>query len=93
MEDDVNLYACIQSMKNKWLEYFKIISPIYFACVFYPRCKLDGLHEYLSTYYEILKLDVNFMLYLMKLRKKFMPYLMNKIEFIVQVLISPSWRN
>ena len=30
-----------------------------------------------------------FMLYLMKLKNKFIPYMMNIIEFIVQVLISP----
>ena len=44
-------------MKNKWLEYFKTIPSIYFvACVFDPH-KLDGLHDYLKAYYEILQVD------------------------------------
>ena len=45
-------------MKNKWLEHFKIISLIYLvACIFYPRCKLDGLHDYLKAYYDIIQVD------------------------------------
>ena len=45
-ENEVNLFACIQAMKNKQLEYFKIIPPIYLvACVFDPHYKLDELTD------------------------------------------------
>ena len=78
-------------MKNKWLDYFKIISPIYLvAYVFDQHYKLDGLHEYLSTYYEILK----FYVYAIFIEvKKIMLYMKNIVEFIVHVLISPSLPN
>ena len=57
-ENDLNLFFCIQTMKNKWLVYFKIISSIYLvACVFDPRWKLDGSHDYLKAYYDIIQVD------------------------------------
>ena len=57
-ENDLNLFSYIQVMKNKWLEYFKIIPSIYLvACVFDPRCKFKGLHDYLKAYYDIIQVD------------------------------------
>lgn len=61
-ENVEDLKLPIKAMKDRWLDYYKSISLITLvACVFDPRCKLDGLHEHLTTYYEYLDLqfDVN----------------------------------
>lgn len=47
-------------IKTRWANYFLKISPIYFvAFVFYPHCRIDGLSNNLSTYYENLELDID----------------------------------
>ena len=57
-ENDLVLQESILLMKNKWLNYFKMIPLINFvACVFDPRIKLDGLTDYLSMYYGCLNID------------------------------------
>ena len=57
-ETDLVLQESILLMKNKWLNYFKIIPLINIvACVFNPRIKLDGLTDYLSMYYGCLNID------------------------------------
>ena len=86
-ENDLNLFSCIQAMKNKWLEYFKIIPFIYLVvCVFYSRCKLDGLHDYLKAYYDIIQVDEDVYDLFSKI-KKVIYALYN--EYIVKVLIIP----
>ena len=57
-ETDLILSESILIMKNKWLNYFKMIPLINLvACVFDPRIKIDGLTDYLRMYYECLHID------------------------------------
>ena len=51
--DDI-LATCIFSMTTKWLNYFKIIPPIFLVpVVFDPTCKFEMLTNYLIGYYYI----------------------------------------
>ena len=57
-ENDIELQHTMIAMKIKQLHYYREIPIIYLvACVFYPRCKLDGLSDFLHTYYQCLHYD------------------------------------
>ena len=52
-KNDDFLKQPIREMFRKWTNYYEHIPHIYLvASVFDPRVRLDGLHEYLSSYYE-----------------------------------------
>ena len=54
-EFDVQLRACVATMKTKWLQYYREIPNIYLlASCFDPRFKLECLQVYLTHYYESL---------------------------------------
>jgi hypothetical protein len=56
-ENNELLHDCISSMKKKWLDYFEDIPPLFLAaCVFDPRCKFEGLSDYLFAYYSCLNI-------------------------------------
>ena len=61
--NDSQIEACVDVMVNKWLSYYQNIPMIYLiAFVFDPRCKLEGIKDYLQVYYDCLgqnNFDVN----------------------------------
>ena len=60
MCQELELKACIDVMKSKWLDYYANISIIYLlGIIFYPRCKLDSLTMCLKNYYSFLDLEVD----------------------------------
>lgn len=57
-ENDELLSSCVAVMKAKWLEYYRNIPVIYMiALCFDPRCKLNGLLDFLTSYYQCLRLN------------------------------------
>ena len=57
-ENDVQLQHTILAMKRKWLHYYMEIPIIYLvSSAFDPRCKIDGLHDFLRVYYQCLNCD------------------------------------
>lgn len=57
-ENNIVLSSCIKSMRDKWVKYYEEIPPLNLvASIFDPRTKLDGLFDYLTTYYNLLHLS------------------------------------
>ena len=57
MCQELELKACIDVMKSKWLDYYANMPIIYLlGIIFYPRCKLDYLTMCLENYYSFLDL-------------------------------------
>ena len=60
MSQELELKACIDVMKSKWLDYYANIPIIYLlGIIFYPSCKLDYLTMCLENYYSFLDLEVD----------------------------------
>ena len=56
--DSINV--TLIEMRNKWINYYAEIPIIYLvASVLDPRCKLDGLGDYLHAYYKYLNLSTD----------------------------------
>ena len=60
MSQELELKACIDVMKSKWLDYYANIPIIYLlGLIFDPHCKLDMMATYLKNYYSFLELVVD----------------------------------
>ncbi|KAK3204242.1 hypothetical protein Dsin_018288 [Dipteronia sinensis] len=53
-----DLLDSVNAMKSKWLNYYQEFPNIYLiALCFDPRCRLEGLPEYLTVYYRCLEIE------------------------------------
>ena len=75
-------------MKSKWLYYYQNISVIYLlGLIFYSRCKLDYLSDYLETYYKYLALTFDVFALVRNVRQLFYPLHDGYAKFNVHPLI------
>ena len=74
-------------MKSKWLDYQNILIIYLLWIIFYHRCKLDYLSNWLETYINVYHYTLIFLLWLGILDNYFIYYMMNMLNFMVHHLI------